>query len=199
MAKKKTRKSEKERKTKETAIEVDLDLDGSGSLDIKTPYGFIDHMLTAMLKHGAMDGKIKAAGDVEVDAHHTFEDLGLVLGDAFSEALGDKKGITRFGSAMVPMDESLARSVVDISGRPFLVYDVDIPEKSQWEFDCSLVKEFFQAFVSNARITLHIKLEYGDNYHHALEAVFKSVGRSLRQAVSTDAREKGTPSTKGSL
>jgi imidazoleglycerol-phosphate dehydratase len=195
----KTKKAKVARKTSETSIEVEIALDGDGKVKVKTPYGFIDHMLTAMAGHGAFDLSVMAAGDVEVDAHHTFEDLGLTMGEAFAKALGDKKGVTRFGAASVPMDEALARAVVDLSGRPYLVYQVEIPERERWEFDVNLVKEFFQAFASSARITLHLSLEYGDNYHHCLEAVFKAAGRALRQAVAMDPRMKGTPSTKGTL
>lgn len=199
MGSRKKRAATIERKTKETEIAASINLDGSGNLDIKTPYGFMDHMICAMARHAMFDLIIRAAGDTEVDAHHTVEDMGLVLGEALAKALGNKKGITRFGQASVPMDESLAACVIDISGRPFLAYDAGIPEREQWEFDVNLVKEFFMALASSARITIHLRLEYGDNYHHACEALFKAAGRALRQAVSMDPREKSTPSTKGSL
>jgi len=199
MAQRKKRRAEVKRKTKETKISAELDLDGTGKVKAKTPYGFMDHMITALSKHALFDLTITATGDVEVDAHHTVEDLGLVLGEALLTALGDKKGIARFGSARVPMDESLASAVVDISGRPCLVYDVNIPKRRQWEFDCNLLKEFFQALASTARITLHLKLDYGDNYHHACEAVFKAAGRALCQACAPDPRVKGVPSSKGTL
>jgi imidazoleglycerol-phosphate dehydratase len=159
----------------------------------------MDHMLTAMAKHALFDLEVVATGDIEVDAHHTMEDVGLALGEAFNQALGDKKGIRRFGAAFVPMDEALARGVADLSGRPYLVYDVKIPKSKQWEFDVNLVKEFFQAFANTARITLHLELVYGDNYHHCCEAVFKAAGRALRQAVERDPRVSGVPSSKGLL
>jgi imidazoleglycerol-phosphate dehydratase len=199
MAAKKTRKARIKRETAETQISLSINLDGSGKVKAQTPYGFIDHMLTAMHKHALIDLSVKVEGDIEVDAHHTFEDLGIVLGEAFLKAVGDKKGITRFGFAAVPMDEALATATVDISGRPYLVYDAKIPKRKQWEFDCNLVNEFFLAFASSARLTLHIKLEYGDNYHHACEAMFKAAGRALRQAVEMDQRVKGVPSSKGTL
>jgi imidazoleglycerol-phosphate dehydratase len=198
MAVNKKRKAIVKRETKETRIRAELDLDG-GALAIKTPLGFMDHMLTAFAKHALFGLSLAAAGDVEVDAHHTVEDIGLALGEALDKALGDKKGIARFGDVRVPMDEALASCVLDLSGRPGLVYDVKIPERSQWEFDCSLVKEFFMALAGAARITLHLKLEYGDNYHHCCEALFKAAGRALRQAVTIDPRVKGVPSSKGKL
>jgi imidazoleglycerol-phosphate dehydratase len=199
MAKQKQRCTSEERKTKETRISCTLDLDGSGNTEIKTPCGFMDHMITAMARHALFDLTIVAEGDLEVDAHHTVEDLGLTLGQAFLKAVGDKKGITRFGQALIPMDEALASCAVDVSGRPHFVYDVKIPERSQWEFDVNLVKEFFAALASTARITLHLRLLYGENYHHCCEALFKAAGRALRQAVSMDPREEGVPTSKGTL
>ena len=185
------------RETKETRISVELDLDGKGHTSVATPYGFLDHMICAMVHHGRFDLSASVAGDTEVDAHHTVADLGLVLGQALEEALGDKAGIARFGMAMVPMDDSLATAVVDLSGRPYLVYDVHIPERDRWEFDVNLVKEFFQALAATGRFNLHLKLNYGENYHHACEALFKAAGRALRQAVSRDV--EGLLSTKGTL
>ena len=197
MAARKKRRATVKRETKETRISVTLDLDGSGAVKIQTPYGFMDHMLSAFAKHALVDLSVSAQGDVEVDAHHTVEDLGLVVGEALLKALGDKAGITRFGSARTPMDESLASCAVDISGRPFLVYTAEIPERKQWEFDMNLVEEFFRALSSSARITLHLCLEYGNNYHHACEAMFKAAGRALGQAVSPEPRQKGVPSRYG--
>ncbi len=188
-----------ERTTAETNISAELDLDGSGKIDVKGPVAFMDHMVTALSKHALFDLVLRAEGDVEVDDHHTAEDLGLVLGEAIAKAVGDKRGIRRFGQAHVPMDESLAWAAADFSGRPFLVYNVEIPERARWEFDCNLAREFFQALASAARINLHIKLEYGDNYHHALEAAFKAAGRAIGQAVSLDPRIKGVLSTKDAL
>jgi len=199
MPRRKTRKAAVSRKTKETDIKVELDLDGSGQVRVETPYGFVSHMITAMARHAAFDLALTASGDTEVDAHHTFEDLGLVIGEAISKALGDKKGITRFGAARVPMDESLASASVDISARPYLVYQADIPERKRWEFDVNLVPEFFRALAAEARITLHLELEYGDNYHHACEALFKAAGRALRAALAPDPAIKDSPSSKGKL
>ncbi len=191
------RKSVVKRETKETRINVELDLDGKGEVRVSTPYGFCDHMVSSLAHHGRFDLAASASGDTEVDAHHTVEDLGLVMGQALDEALGDKEGIARFGQALVPMDDSLATAVVDLSGRPYLVYDVHIPERDQWEFDMNLVKEFFRAFTNSGRMNLHLILNYGENYHHACEAVFKAAGRALSQAVSRDV--EGLLSTKGSL
>jgi imidazoleglycerol-phosphate dehydratase len=193
------RKAKIERKTRETNITLELNLDGKGLTEIKTPFGFFDHMITAMAKHALFDLKLRAVGDVHIDAHHTVEDVGIAFGLALAEALGDKRGIGRFGSAVTPMDEAVARAVVDLSGRPFLVYKVEIPERNQWEFDVNLLKEFFAALSANARITLHLKLEYGENYHHCSEAVMKAAGRALRSACEHDLRVKDVPSTKGSL
>lgn len=187
------------RETKETRITVDLILEGSGQARVRTPYGFMNHMLTAFARHSLFDLKVTAKGDVEVDAHHLMEDLGLVMGLALGRALGLKQGIRRFGEARAPMDESLASAAVDLSGRFYLVYDVIIPQRKQWEFDCNLAKEFFQAFAGAGLMNLHLRLEYGDNYHHALESLFKAAGLALRQAVERDPRVKGVPSSKGSL
>jgi len=193
------RKVSDARKTKETDIKVELNLDGSGKVSVSTGIGFFDHMLTAMARHALFDLTLSAKGDVHVDAHHTVEDVGIVLGAALAKALGDKKGIGRFGNAVVPMDEALARATVDLSDRPFLAYRVEIPERNRWEFDVNLIKEFFAALSQSGRFTLHIRLEYGENYHHCCEAVMKAAGRALRQACELDPRVKGVPSTKGKL
>jgi len=195
----KKRKVTVKRETKETRITLTLDLDGSGQARAATPLGFLNHMLESLGQHALFDLSVQARGDVEIDAHHTVEDLGLVLGEALNQALGDKKKIHRFGYAVLPMDEALAQAVVDLSGRPFLDYQVEIPEREQWEFDANLVPEFFRALVSAGKFTLHLRLLAGTNYHHSLEAVFKSFARALRQAVTADPRQKGVPSSKGRL
>jgi imidazoleglycerol-phosphate dehydratase len=194
------RKGKIERKTKETQITAELDIDGTGKYDIKTPIPFFDHMLSLMCKHGLFDIRLKAKGDVEVDDHHTVEDTGIVLGKALKGALGDMKGITRYGQASLPMDEALAHVTLDISGRQYLVYNVAFPKKSRLrEFDPDLIEDFLQAFAGSAGITLHVNVPYGRNTHHIIEAVFKALGRALKQAASIDPRVKGVPSTKGSL
>lgn len=186
-----------ERKTKETDISVAINLDGSGISNIRTTIPFLDHMLTLMSKHGLIDMRIKAKGDTDVDYHHTVEDLGIVLGKAVKQALGDMKGITRYGEATIPMDESLASVVLDISGRPYLVYHVVFPKRSKLrQFDPDLVEDFLQAFANTSEMTLHVSTPYGRNTHHIIEAVFKALGRALRQAVTIDPRVKGVPSTK---
>lgn len=186
-----------ERKTKETDISVSINLDGSGTSNIRTTIPFLDHMLTLMSRHGLIDMRIKAKGDTDVDYHHTVEDLGIVLGKAVKQALGDMKGITRYGEATIPMDESLASVVLDISGRPYLVYNVVFPKRSKLrQFDPDLVEDFLQAFVNKSEMTLHVSTPYGRNTHHIIEAVFKALGRALRQAVTIDPRVKGVPSTK---
>lgn len=187
------------RKTKETEIILELNLDGSGNADIATGIPFFDHMLDLMFRNALMDIKFSARGDLEVDGHHTVEDAGLAIGKALKDALGDKAGITRYGWSMVPMDESLARVSIDVSGRPFLHYDVEIGMEPQGNFDPSLAEEFFKSLANEACLTMHIELMYGKGVHHCLEAVFKAVGRALRQALSIDPREKGIPSTKGTL
>lgn len=191
------RKAEITRKTKETDIRAMLHLDGQGKYTINTAIPFLDHMLSLMCKHGLFDMRLKATGDIEVDDHHTVEDVGIVLGKALKQTLGDMKGISRYGEATVPMDEAIASVSVDISGRPYLVYRVQFPKKSRIKkFDPDLVEDFLQAFVSNSSITLHVESPYGRNTHHIIEAVFKALGRALRQAVSIDPRVKGVPSTK---
>ena len=194
------RKAKIERKTKETQISVELKIDGTGRYEIRTPIPFLDHMLTLMCKHGLFDVRLTAKGDVEIDDHHTVEDTGIVLGKVLKEALGDMQGITRYGQASVPMDEALAQVALDISGRQYLVYNVAFPKKSKLrDFDPDLIEDFLQAFASSAGITLHVTVLYGRNTHHIIEAVFKALGRALKQAVSLDPRVKGVPSTKGSL
>ncbi len=194
------RKSRIERKTKETDIKVELNLDGKGRHSINTSIPFLDHMLSLTSKHGLLDLSIKARGDIDIDDHHTVEDTGIVFGKAVKQALGDMKGITRYGQSSVPMDESLASVCIDLSGRPFLVYKVDFPKKSRLkDFDPDLVEDFFHAFVANAGITLHIGVSYGRNTHHIIEAIFKAFGRALRQAAEIDRRVEGIPSTKGKL
>ncbi|MHB8881579.1 MAG: imidazoleglycerol-phosphate dehydratase HisB [Thermodesulfovibrionales bacterium] len=194
------RRSKIERKTKETDIAVDLNLDGGGKYSVRTSVPFLDHMLSLMAKHGLFDLTIKAKGDIEIDDHHTVEDVGIALGKALKQALGDMKGISRYGQASVPMDETLASAILDISGRPYLVYKVEFSKKSKLkEFDPDLIEDFMHGFVAHAGITLHINVAYGRNTHHIIEAVFKALGRALRQAVQIDPRVKGVPSTKGKL
>ncbi len=189
-----------ERRTKETDIKMSVNIDGSGAYSIDTSIPFLDHMLSLMSKHGLLDMKIKAKGDIDVDFHHTVEDVGIVLGKALRQAMGDLKGISRYGQASVPMDESLATVTVDVSGRPYLVYRVEFPKKSKLKnFDPDLVEDFLQALVSNCGLTLHVESPYGRNTHHIIEAVFKALGRALRQAVTIDPRVKGIPSTKKAL
>jgi imidazoleglycerol-phosphate dehydratase len=186
-----------ERKTKETDIKVSINMDGEGAYTIDTSIPFLDHMLSLMSKHGLFDVKIKAKGDIDIDDHHTVEDVGIVLGKAVKQAIGDMKGISRYGQASVPMDEALATVTLDISGRPYLVYKAEFPKRSKVRnFDPDLVEDFLQAFVSNSGITLHVDAPYGRNTHHIIEAIFKAMGRALRQAVTIDPRVKGVPSTK---
>jgi len=187
------------RKTKETEIQVDLNLDGSGKSQISTSIPFLDHMLTLLSAHGLLDLTVKARGDRTVDDHHTVEDLGICLGEALRKALGKKEGIRRYGSAFVPMDESLASVHLDLSGRPHLVYQLPLRRRKIGDFDTELVKEFFQALVNHAAMTLHAQVIYGSNGHHMVESLFKALGRALRQAVSRDEKVEGIPSTKGRL
>ena len=194
------RNSEIKRKTKETDIALSLSLDGSGSSEIASGCGFLDHMLTLFAKHGGFDLSLTCKGDTEVDYHHTVEDIGISLGKAFAEALGDKRGICRYGSMILPMDETLILSAVDISGRAYYVSELSMRAKKVGDFDVELVDEFFQAFAQNAAITLHVRQLAGRNTHHIIEGVFKSVARSLRAAVSIAARfADAVPSTKGVL
>jgi imidazoleglycerol-phosphate dehydratase len=193
------RKATIRRKTTETDISVAVNLDGTGKGTIATTIPFLDHMLNLLSRHGHIDIAVKSKGDTEIDDHHLAEDLGICLGEAVGKALGDKKGIGRYGSAMLPMDECLCRVAMDISGRPFLVYKVPFGEKKIGRFDPSLLREFFKAFADHSGITLHIELLYGKNSHHMAEAVFKAFARALRDAVRIYDRREGVPSTKGSL
>lgn len=192
------RKAMLKRKTKETNISLDLNLDGRGSYSINTSIPFLDHMLSLMCKHGLFDIKLKAKGDIDIDDHHTMEDIGIVLGKALKQAVGDMKGIARYGQASVPMDEALASVSIDISGRPYFVYKVEFPKKSKLkDFDPDLIEDFLQAFVSSSSITLHITVLYGRNIHHIIEAIFKGLGRALREAISVNRKIKSIPTTKG--
>lgn len=194
------RNGSKSRSTSETDIKIALDLDGTGEIDIATGLPFFDHMLTQLGRHGGLDLLVAAKGDLEIDAHHTVEDVGIVLGEVFREALGDKAGVRRFASNRVPLDEALVDIALDLSGRPYLHYEIDFPGErilGDPPFDPQLVEEFFRAFVTAARITLHIALVRGKNTHHIIEATFKGVARSLRDAVKVEGG--GVPSTKGTL
>ena len=187
------------RKTAETEIELKLSLDGSGQGDAATGVGFLDHMLVLLAKHSAMDLRVKAAGDLEVDQHHTVEDVGICLGQALREALGDKAGICRYGHFTLPMEETLATVAVDLGGRAFFVCQAEFPTDKIGGFDSELVADFWQAFAANALANLHILVHYGRNSHHIAEAIFKAAARALRIAVSPDPRMAGVPSTKGTL
>lgn len=193
------RKAEIERKTKETQITLSIDLDGSGESEISTGVGFFDHMLTSLAKHGLFDLKIKAKGDIEIDPHHTVEDVGIVLGKAVDKALGDKSGIVRFGWAVVPMDEALTLVSIDISGRGMLCYDVEFGQEKIGALDTVLIGEFFEAFARNSAMTVHIRKLSGGDPHHTAESVFKSFARALDIATSKSEKIKGVPSTKGVL
>jgi imidazoleglycerol-phosphate dehydratase len=194
------RRATVERTTKETQIRVVLDLDGTGQRQIATPLPFFNHMLDAFGRHSLVDLEIDARGDVEVDGHHTVEDVGICLGQAFREALGERRGISRFGDAAVPMDDSLARVAIDFGGRGYLVYLADcLKGRMVGAFDCELVREFFGAFASTALCNLHIEVAWGDNAHHVAEAMFKGFARAVRAAVASDPRSKDVPSTKGTL
>lgn len=188
-----------ERKTKETNISVEVDLDGTGRCSIDTPLPFLSHMLEQIGRHGAIDLKVHATGDTDIDGHHTTEDMGIVLGKAVLEALGDRKGIRRYGSATLPMDEALVTVALDLSGRPFFVWKVPIPKAKLGEFDAELAEVFFEAFARSAQANLHVRLHEGHNLHHIIEISFKALARALREAVELDARSAGIPSTKGSL
>jgi len=194
------RTAQVERNTKETQIRVRLDLDGAGNARLATGIPFLDHMLDQLARHGALDLEIEAKGDLQIDAHHTVEDIGITLGQAFARAVGDKAGVRRFGHAYVPLDEALSRAVIDFSGRPGLEYHVPFTRALIGEFDVDLVHEFFQGFVNHAQVTLHIDNLRGDNAHHQCETVFKAFARALRMASELDPRGAGAvPSTKGSL
>ncbi|OGV73737.1 MAG: imidazoleglycerol-phosphate dehydratase [Methylophilales bacterium RIFCSPHIGHO2_02_FULL_57_10] len=194
------RQAQVSRNTLETRISVSLNLDGTGKSELASGLGFLDHMLDQIARHGMMDITVNAQGDLHIDAHHTVEDIGITLGQAFAQAIGDKKGIRRYGHAYVPLDEALSRVVIDISGRPELEYDVKFTRAMIGDFDIDLIHEFFQGFVNHALVTLHIDNLRGNNAHHQAETVFKAFGRALRMAMEADPRMTGmTPSTKGSL
>ena len=194
------RSAEITRKTAETDITISLDLDGTGRYDNQTGVGFFDHMLDQLSRHALIDMTIRATGDLHIDDHHTVEDVGIALGQALSRAMGDKTGIRRYGACLLPMDDTLVRCALDLSGRPFLVWDLALPTQKIGTFDTELVREFFQAFSTHGGITLHIHQLEGINSHHIVEAVFKAVARALRDALETDPRKADAiPSTKGSL
>jgi imidazoleglycerol-phosphate dehydratase len=194
------RRATVDRRTKETAIAATVDLDGTGAYDITTGVGFLDHMIEQLARHSLIDITLKAKGDLHIDQHHTTEDSGIVLGQAIAQALGDKKGIARYGSAYLPMDETLTRVALDVSGRPFLVWQVDFTRGKIGEMDTELFREWFQAFAQHAGLTLHVETLYGENSHHIAETCYKALARALRQAISLDARQGGrVPSTKGQL
>jgi len=187
------------RTTKETDIRLSLNLDGTGKADLNSSIPFLDHMLEQISRHGLIDLTVEAKGDREIDDHHTVEDIGICLGEALRDALGDKAGIRRYGHAYVPLDEALSRIVLDLSGRPGLEYHIDFPKERVGDFDVDLFKEFFQAVTNHGKITLHVDAIRGGNNHHIIETVFKAFGRALRMAVETDTRQSGIPSTKGAL
>jgi imidazoleglycerol-phosphate dehydratase len=193
------REAQVTRSTQETQISVKLNLDGSGRATLATGVPFLDHMLDQVARHGVFDLEVNAKGDLHIDAHHTVEDIGITLGQAFARAIGDKKGVRRYGHAYVPLDEALSRVVVDLSGRPGIEMKIDFVRARIGEFDVDLVREFFQGFVNHAQVTLHIDNLKGDNAHHQAETAFKAFGRALRMAVELDPRTQGVPSTKGSL
>ena len=194
------RSSSVSRRTAETDVSVSLTLDGTGKAAIATGVGFLDHMLELFARHGLFDLEVKVEGDLHVDQHHTTEDTGIAVGQAFLKALGDKKGIARYADLHLPMDETLARVALDISGRPFLVFKAEFPAEKIGAFDTELVREWFQAFAMNGGVTLHVEALYGDNSHHIAESCFKGLARALRKAVALDPREEGrVPSTKGTL
>ena len=193
------RTSKVKRSTKETEVEVNLNIDGKGESEIDSGIPFLDHMLSQLSRHGYFDIKLKAKGDIHIDYHHTVEDIGIVLGEAFAKALGDKKGICRFSDTQAPLNEALAQTVIDISGRGYFVFNAALPKSKIGEFDVELVPEFFQAFAMNAGITLHMNCPYWENLHHIVEALFKSFARSLDIACSLDGRNSQVPSTKGKL
>lgn len=192
------RTATRQRETAETRVELALDL-GGGEASAETGVGFLDHMLDLLARHGKLGLRVRAEGDLETGAHHTVEDVGIVLGQALDEALGDRAGIRRYGSALVPMDEALAECAMDISGRPLCVFDAELPVTSIAGFDTELAEEFFRAVANSARLTLHVSVRYGTNAHHMIEACFKAFARALRIAVSIDPEESGVPSTKGTL
>ena len=194
-----SREAQVTRNTLETQISVKLNLDGSGSSRLSTQVPFLDHMLDQVARHGVFDLEVEARGDLHIDAHHTVEDVGITIGQALAQAVGDKKGVRRYGHAYVPLDEALTRVVVDLSGRPGLEFNIDFSRARIGEFDVDLVHEFFQGFVNHALVTLHVDNLRGDNAHHQAETAFKAFGRALRMAVEADPRTSGVPSTKGTL
>jgi len=194
-----TRTATIDRKTAETNIQIRLDVDGAGQADVATGVGFLDHMLTLLAKHAAMDVEVRAKGDLEVDQHHTVEDVGICLGQALKQALGDKAGIRRYGHFTLPMEEVLTTVAIDLSGRYSFVFGADFPSAKIGDFDSELVEDFWQALAANALCNLHILVHYGRNGHHISEAIFKSAARALRMAVEKDPRVRGVPSTKGTL
>ena len=191
--------AEIKRKTAETQISVKLTLDGEGKCDIATGIGFLDHMLTLLAKHSFMDLTVRAKGDLEVDSHHSVEDIGIVLGEALREALGDKAGIHRYGNCFIPMDETLAQACLDFSGRPFLVFGAEIPKIKLGNYDAEMTEEFFRAVAMHCGLTLHIRVLYGSNVHHIIEAIFKAFARAVAEAAAVDPRVKGVMSSKGVL
>ncbi len=193
------RQAQVERQTKETQIRLSLNLDGSGKVSIHTGIGFFDHMLSQIMHHGQMDLELEVTGDLDVDSHHTIEDTGLALGQALAEALGDKAGITRYGTAYVPMDESLARTVLDLSGRPYIAFKAEMPYAMLGDYPTEMTREFFTAVAMKAGLTLHMEVLYGVNLHHQTEALYKAFGRALKQAIYQDPERSGIPSTKGIL
>lgn len=195
----KKRAAKIQRTTKETDISVQLDLDGAGEYRVSTGIPFLNHMLELFAKHSLFNLRLKAKGDLDVDYHHTVEDVGLALGEALNQALGDRKGILRYGWAVIPMDESLSRVALDLGGRPYLVYEVSTTKKRIRDFDLGLIEEFFRAFTVQSRMNLHIKLMYGQEPHHAYESVFKGLAKALSMACMKDARVKGVPSSKGKI
>ena len=187
------------RKTKETNIEVSIDIDGKGTVDVETGVPFFNHMLELLAKHGMLDLVVQAKGDLEVDAHHTVEDVGICLGQAFRQALGEKTGIKRYGSSIMPMDEALSMVALDVSGRSHLIYDVKLPYEEVSGFDTTLVVEFLHAFVNHSAITLHVRLMSGGNVHHMIESIFKGIAKAIDEGTTLDPRIEGVPSTKGQL
>ena len=199
MAKLTSRTAEISRKTKETDIRLALNLDGSGKAAVRSGVGFFDHMLDLLARHGRLDLDVSATGDLDTGSHHTVEDTGIVLGQALDQALGDRRGIHRYGHAVVPMDEARASCAIDVSGRPFCRVEAALPPGATGDFDHELVEEFFRAVSNSARLTLHVTVETGTNAHHMIEAAFKAFARALRQAIAIDPAETGVPSTKGTL
>ena len=194
------RKAKVARKTTETDIEVAVNLDGTGAYDVETGIGFLDHMLEIFSRHSLIDLKVRAKGDLHIDFHHTTEDTGIAIGEAVHQALSDRRGIRRYASAMIPMDETLSRVAIDVSDRPYLIWKVDFSKPKLGEMDTELFKEWFQAFAQNARVTLHVENIYGENNHHIVESCFKALARALRDATETDPRAADSiPSTKGTL